>query len=131
MFLSSVKRVRFTVQVYETYRLGRVCALHTGTLEEESDRVQSLALALAEGTHEFLQLGGSLDLEEHLVVVVGDLDVKVFAIGRRLLSLSRGASVLAFARHDVAMMVFELRDSLVSMRCKMQVSDRQFMRTQE
>ncbi len=35
-------------------------------------------MPLAEGIHEFLELCGSLDLEKHLVIVVGHLDVQVF-----------------------------------------------------
>ena len=40
-----------------------------------------LALAITESVHEFGKLGGSLDFEEDLVVVVGHFDVEVFGFG--------------------------------------------------
>lgn len=43
-----------------------------------------LSLALTECVHEFLQLGGALDLEEDLVVVICHLNVKVLGGGRFL-----------------------------------------------
>lgn len=52
--------------------------LNTTAVEEESDRVGRFALSLAEGVHQFLQSGCALDLEEHLVVVIGDFDVEMF-----------------------------------------------------
>jgi len=47
--------------------------LNTTSVEEKSDRIGRLSLSLAEGIHKLLQLSGPLDLEEHLVVVVGTL----------------------------------------------------------
>lgn len=49
--------------------------------------MEGLALTLAEGVHELLELGGALDLEENLVVVVGDLDVQVLGLLRLLILL--------------------------------------------
>lgn len=49
------------------------------TIEEESHAGGSLALTVAEGIHELLELGGTLDLEVDLVVVVGHLNVQVLA----------------------------------------------------
>lgn len=49
-----------------------------------------LSLAVAEGVHELLELGGALDLEENLVVVVRDLDVQVLRLLRRLFLVTAG-----------------------------------------
>lgn len=84
----------------KTYSFRRVRGLDTRTLEQESARGDGLALAFAEGSHELLELGGPLDLEEHLVVVIGDLDVEVLCVGGRLGGSSAGwASVLVIRRH--------------------------------
>lgn len=84
-------RLRLVMAVV-TYLVGCIGWLHTRPLEKESDRVQALALALAESRHELFQLCASLDLEEYFVVVVGDLDVEVLAVGRR--GIGRRASVV-------------------------------------
>lgn len=60
-----------------TYSLRRVVRSNSSTVEEKADGRQLLALAIAEGIHEFLQLGSALDFEEHLVVVIGNFDVQV------------------------------------------------------
>lgn len=88
-------------RVANAYRVWGIRGLNTLTLEEESDRVHSLALSLAEGRHKLVQLGRALDLEEDLIVVVGNLDVQVLDGGRGILTASRRASVLVFARHFV------------------------------
>ena len=56
--------------------VGRVDSL---AVEEESHTGRGFALTLAEGIHELLELGGTLDLEIDLIVVVGDLNVQVLA----------------------------------------------------
>jgi len=93
-----------------TYRVGRIRGLDALALEEESHRVQRLALAIAEGGHEFLQLRAALDLEEDLVVVVGDFDVEMLsrAASRGRLGLRR-ASVLRVVCHGVHLLRFDLR----------------------
>lgn len=74
--------------------------MNTTAIEEESDRVGGFALSLTKGIHEFLQGCGALDLEEDLIVVVGDLDVEMFADGGTFRLLRRtGASVLIRSRH--------------------------------
>lgn len=60
-----------------THSVGCVFGADTGSVEQESDRGHLLALALTEGIHQLLQLSRSLDLEEDLIVVVGNLDVQV------------------------------------------------------
>jgi hypothetical protein len=60
-----------------TYSIWVVGGPHTSALEQESHAGDVLALAVAEGVHELAQLGCALDLEEDLIVVVGDLDVQV------------------------------------------------------
>lgn len=60
-----------------TYSIRAVSWSDTTTIEEESDGCGGLSLSLAEGIHQFLQGGGTLDLKEDLVVVVGDLDVEM------------------------------------------------------
>lgn len=59
-------------------------------IEDEAHRVGPLALALAKGVHELLELGGPFDLEEDLVVAVGDLDVEVLGLAGVLLLGSAG-----------------------------------------
>jgi len=49
------------------------------SVEKESHTGRSFALTLAEGIHELLELGGTLDLEVDFVVVVGHLNVEVLA----------------------------------------------------
>lgn len=66
--------------VCETHHLRVVCGVDSGAIEEEAHAGEGLALTLAEGVHELLELGSTLDLEEHLVVVVGDLDVQVLGL---------------------------------------------------
>jgi len=57
--------------------VGCICGLDALTVEEEAHGLDILALTLAEGRHKFLELCGSLDLKEDLIVVVCDLDVEV------------------------------------------------------
>lgn len=85
-----------------TYAIRSICALHTGSLKEESNRARGLALTLAERAHELLELGGSLDLEEDLVVVIRHFDIQVLGVTGSLLALGGGAAVavLVLGRHD-------------------------------
>lgn len=66
--------------VCATHHLRVVCGVDSGAIEEEAHAGGRLALTLTEGVHELLELSGTLDLEEHLVVVVGDLDVQVLGL---------------------------------------------------
>jgi hypothetical protein len=63
-----------------TYCIWVVLRSHTLAIEEESYTLDVLSLAIAEGVHELSESGGALDLEEHLVVVIGNLDVQVLAL---------------------------------------------------
>lgn len=62
-----------------TYSLWVICRGHTLAIEQESHTVDVFSLAIAESVHELAKLCGTLDLEEHLVVVVRDLNVEVLA----------------------------------------------------
>lgn len=75
-----------------THHLRVVRRVHSGAVEEEAHAGEGLALTLTEGVHELLELGGALNLEEDLVVVVGDLDVQVLGLllGRLVLVASVG-----------------------------------------
>ncbi|KAI6754342.1 hypothetical protein HG530_012856 [Fusarium avenaceum] len=73
-----------------------VRGLDSRAVEEESHGAGGLSLAFAEGTHQLLELCGTLDLEEDFVVVVGNLDVQVLRVGGRLLA---GGAVLVLVRH--------------------------------
>ena len=68
-----------------THHFRVVARVYSGAVEQEANAGEGLALTLAEGVHEFLQLGSALDLEEDLVVVVSNLDVEV--LGLRLGSI--------------------------------------------
>jgi hypothetical protein len=74
--------------------------LYTTTIEQKADGCGGFALSLAEGIHQLLERGGSLDLEKDLVVVIGDLNVQVFALSSAFGLLScTGASILVGSRH--------------------------------
>lgn len=73
-----------------THHLGVVGRVDSGAVEEEADASEGLALTLAEGVHELLQLGCALDLEEDLVVVVGHLDVEVLGLLGSLVLVGSG-----------------------------------------
>jgi len=64
-----------------THRLRVIRRIHPRPIKQEPAAPDILSLALAESIHELFQRGGTLDLEEDLVVVVGDFDVQVFADG--------------------------------------------------
>ena len=51
------------------------------------DLLSSLALTIAEGIHEFLKLGASLDLEKDFIIAIRHFDVEMFCW---LWSLGRG-----------------------------------------
>lgn len=64
-----------------TYGVGGVGGLDARAVKQEAHGAEALALALAERSHQLLKLSRALDLEEDLVVVVGDLDVEVLGTG--------------------------------------------------
>jgi hypothetical protein len=49
-----------------------------------------LALAIAEGVHQFFELCCSFNLKEDFIVIIGDLDIEVFRWSRRIASRSIG-----------------------------------------
>jgi hypothetical protein len=83
---------------------GSVRRLHSGALEQEANRVGRLALALAESGHELLEPGRALDLEEDLIVVIGDFDVEMGAVDGGIRCAAR-AAVVVFARHVLLVFV--------------------------
>lgn len=85
-----------SVAVCHLKRVRGIRWLHSRAVKQESHRVEGLALALAKGRHELLELGAALDLEEDLVVVVGDLDVEVLGVGRRVLAIAWRLVVVVF-----------------------------------
>ena len=86
-----------------THHLRVVGGVHSGAVEQEAHASEGLSLTLAEGVHELLQLGGALDLEEDLVVVVGNLDVEVLGLrlGSIVLVAAVGRGGRALVRHVV------------------------------
>jgi hypothetical protein len=62
---------------------------YTLAVKEEPNAANVLALTVAEGVHEFAESRRALDLEEHLVVVVGDLDVQMLTLPLFWLLLGR------------------------------------------
>lgn len=85
----------------DTYSFRRVGGLDTRAFKEKPYRAQRLALALAKGGHQLLQLGRSLDLEKDFVVIVRDLNVEMLGVGWRLGGATCWASVLVLGRHLV------------------------------
>lgn len=83
-----------------TYSIRAISWLNSRTIKQEADAACGLALALAEGIHQLLELGGALDLEKDLVVVVGDFDIEVLGLrGLVLLWGWRSASILLGSGH--------------------------------
>jgi len=64
-----------------TNRVRRVGSRDSGSIEEEPNASGGLSLAVAEGIHQLFELSGPLDLEENLIVTIGNLDVEVFRLG--------------------------------------------------
>ena len=64
-----------------THRLRAILWVDPLTIEEETDRGESLALTLAERVHQLGQSSRALDLEEDLVVVISHFNVEVFGAG--------------------------------------------------
>lgn len=60
------------------YSIRCVSWLDTRAFKQESHSAGTLALAFAKCVHQLFQFGASLDLEEDLVIVVGDFDIEVF-----------------------------------------------------
>lgn len=59
----------------DTYRIRTIRRLHAGAVEQEANRRKVSALTIAKGIHEFRESGGPLDLEEDLIVAVGNFNV--------------------------------------------------------
>lgn len=90
------------VAVLHIKGIWRVRWLNARPIEKKSDGAWCLALSFAEGVHQLLKLSCALDLEEDLVVVVGDLDIKVLRWGGLLVLIwwcAWGATVIVGARH--------------------------------
>jgi hypothetical protein len=64
----------------QAYRVWVVLRGYALAVEEEAHARDVLALTIAEGVHEFSESRCALDLEKNLVVVIGDLDVEMFAL---------------------------------------------------
>ena len=90
----------------KTYSLRRIRWLNSRSIKEEAYAGGGLALALTEGIHQLLQLGGALDLEEDLVVVVRNFDVEVLSLPSSLILVWswRSASVLVGSGHGDAVL---------------------------
>ena len=64
-----------------TYRIRTINRVDSCPIEEEANSLYVFALTITESVHEFGELGGPLDLEKDLVVVVGHFDVEMFGLG--------------------------------------------------
>ena len=58
------------IAIFHVEFLGGLGLVEALAVEQESDIVGGQALALAVGIHEFLELGGGLDLEEDFLAVL-------------------------------------------------------------
>lgn len=81
-----------------THGVRTISWVDARTVEKKSNRGGCLPLALAEGVHELREGGGSLDLEEDLIVVVSDLNVQVLALGL-VVRIATGTGGLITVRH--------------------------------
>jgi hypothetical protein len=66
----------------KTHIVWSIWRIHPLSIEEKAAALRRFALPLTERVHEFLQLCGSLNLEEDFVVVVRDFDVDVAGLLR-------------------------------------------------
>jgi len=57
--------------------IGRIGICDPSAVEEKPDCLFVFSLPITKSVHEFLQLSGSLDLEEHFVVPIRHLDVQM------------------------------------------------------
>ena len=78
-----------------TYSVRSIRRLNTDAVKQEADSACLLALTIAEGIHELLELRSALYLEENLIVVVRDLDVEL----RRGMGITAGGHLTVFRRH--------------------------------
>jgi hypothetical protein len=76
-----------------TYTLWVIRRVDSCTIEQEAHAARALALTLTERVHELLELSCALDLEEDLVVGVGDFDVQVLGLRLRGVLLVAGGRV--------------------------------------
>lgn len=76
------------IAILHLERIGCISGLDSRAVEKKSHGAGRLSLALAKGSHKLLKLCSALDLEEDLVVVVGNLDVEVLGVGGCLLARS-------------------------------------------
>jgi hypothetical protein len=84
----------------KTHSVWTISRSNTAAIKQKAHRRWCLALSLAECVHQFLKGRGSLDLEEHLVVVIRDLDVQMFRLSSAFwLLLCSRASVLIVGGH--------------------------------
>jgi hypothetical protein len=70
-----------------TYTIGSIIGAHTGAIKQKPNSGNLLSLAITESIHELLQWGRALNFEEHFIIVVCHLDVKVLDWSSGLLSL--------------------------------------------
>ena len=82
-----------------THRVWAIIGVDSCTIKEKSNRGGCLSLALAEGVHELGEVGGTLDFEEDLIVVVCDLNIQVLALGL-VVGIAAGTRRLIMVRHD-------------------------------
>ena len=82
-----------------THSIRGIGSLDPSSVEQEPNTIGRLALTITKGVHQLLELGGPLDLEKHLVVTVGDLDVEVLGTlgGLRLAS---GVGISGFRHRE-------------------------------
>jgi len=77
-----------------TYRVGAILRLDPLSVKEEAHTRDVLALPVAECIHKFPELSAPLDLEENLIVVVGDLDIEVLRLATLFWLLLRRRAVI-------------------------------------
>lgn len=73
----------------QTYCVRRVLRSHSGAVKKKTDGGGLFSLPFTEGIHKLLKLCRPLDLEENLIVVIGDLDVEMLGSASLGLSLWR------------------------------------------
>lgn len=87
-----------SLRCWVTHGVWAIIGVDSCTIEEKSNRGGCLSLALAKGVHELREVGGTLDFEENLVVVVCDLDIQMLTLGL-VVGIAAGTRRLIVVRH--------------------------------
>ena len=94
----NVHFTQLTERGYETHQLRIISSIHPLSIKQETTLLQALALTLAKGIHQLLQLSSTLNFEKDFVVLrISHFDVQML----RLSILGPVACRVVVVRHSV------------------------------